>query len=163
MTRLLSIVILLATVSIAPSAEPQRFEYEEPHMGTKFRVVLYAADKQTGDKATKAVFARVEELNRIMSDYIPESELMQLCRKSATKPAGPVKVSDDLFFVLEKGQEVAALSNGAFDMTVGPIVRLWRQVRKDRVLPDPDVLAEALKRVGFKHLELDAKAKTVNL
>ncbi|HEX3147875.1 MAG TPA: FAD:protein FMN transferase [Gemmataceae bacterium] len=163
MTRLLSCAVLLATVSVARAGDPQRFEYEEPHMGTKFRVVLYAADKETGDKAAKAVFARVEELNRIMSDYIPESELMQLCKKSATKPGGPVKVSDDLFFVLEKGQEVAALSDGAFDMTVGPIVRLWRQARKDRVLPDKEVLAEALQRVGYKHMELDAKARTVNL
>ena len=105
------------------AADPQRFEYEEPHMGTMFRIVLYAANKETGDKAAKAVFARVEELNRIMSDYILESELMQLCKKSAKTPAGPVKVSDDLFFVLEKGQEVAVLSDGAFDMTIGPIVR----------------------------------------
>jgi FAD:protein FMN transferase len=109
------------------------------------------------------VFARVEDLNRIMSDYLPDSELMRLCRQSATKPAGPVKVSDDLFYVLAEGQKLAELSDGAFDMTVGPIVRQWRQARKDRILPDEDERAAALKRVGYKKMVLDPKAKTVDL
>src|SRR5262249_60912313 len=71
--------------------------------------------------------------------------------------------SDDLFYVLAEGQKVAELSDGAFDMTVGPVVRLWRQARKDRLLPDEDVRAEALKRVGYKKMVLEPKAKTVDL
>src|SRR3954468_20466629 len=163
MTRLLAFLVLLASAPMTRAADRQRFEYDEPHMGTKFRVVLYAPDQQAADKAAKAVFARVEELNRIMSDYVPDSELMRLCKQSATKPAGPVKVSDDLFDVLAEGQKVAELSDGAFDMTVGPIVRLWRQARKDRLLPDQDERAAARKRVGYKKMVLDAKAKTVEL
>jgi thiamine biosynthesis lipoprotein len=163
MTRLFPVFLVLATALATRAADPRRFEYEEPHMGTKFRVVLYTADQETADKAARAVFARVEELNRIMTDYDPNSELMRLCGKSATKLAGPVTVSDDLFEVLAKGQEVAKLSDGAFDMTVGPIVRLWRQARKDRLLPDEEERAAALKRVGYQKVELDAKAKTVDL
>ena len=163
MARLLPVVLVLATVSPTPAADPRRFEYEEPHMGTKFRLVLYAPDQDTADRAARAVFARVGELNRVMSDYDPTSELMRLCGKSAVKPAGPVTVSDDLFTVLAKGQEVATLSDGAFDMTLGPIVRLWRQARKDRLLPDEEERAAALKRVGYKKMELDPKARTVDL
>ena len=140
-----------------------RFEYEEPHMGTKFRLVLYAPNKDIGDKAAKAAFTRVAELNKIMSDYVPDSELMLLCKKSETKLAGPIMVSDEFFFVLMKAQEVSELSDGAFDVTIGPVVRLWRQSRKERQLPDADVLESALKRVGYKKLELDAKQKTVEL
>jgi FAD:protein FMN transferase len=154
-------VFALALPTLA--ADPARFEYEEPHMGTKFRIVLYAADKATADAAAKAAFARVAELNRIMSDYDPNSELSTLCERSFLKPAGPKKVSDDLFFVLAKGKEVSELSDGAFDVTIGPVVRLWRQVRKDRRLPDPDVLKAALDRVGYKKMELDPKTKTVDL
>jgi FAD:protein FMN transferase len=163
MTRLPAFLVLLATASVTRAADPQRFEFEEPHMGTKFQVVLYAPDRDAADQAAKAVFARVEDLNRAMSDYLPDSELMRLCKQSATKPAGPVKVSDDLFYVLTEGQKVAELSDGAFDMTVGPIVRLWRQARKDRILPDEDERAAALKRVGYKKMVLDPKAKTVDL
>src|SRR5436190_20446069 len=163
MTRLVAFLLVLAAAPLARPADPERFEYEEPHMGTRFRVVLYAPDKDAADKGAKAVFARVEELNRIMSDYLPNSELMRLCKRSATKPAGPVKVSDDLFYVLAEGQKVAELSGGAFDMTIGPVVRLWRQARKDRLLPDEEERAEALKRVGYKKMVLDPKAKTVDL
>jgi thiamine biosynthesis lipoprotein len=163
MSRLFPFLVLLAAAANACSADPKRFEYEQPHMGTKFRIVLYAGDQETADEAAKAVSDRVEELNRIMSDYLLDSELMRLCKQSATKPAGPIKVSDDLFYVLAEGQKVAELSDGAFDMTVGPIVRLWRQARKDRLMPDEDERAAALKRVGYKKMKLDPKAKTVDL
>ena len=158
-----SSVALSLFVLALPAADPARFEYEEPHMGTKFRIVLYAADKPTADAAAKATFARVAELNRIMSDYDPNSELSTLCESSLIKPGGPKKVSDDLFFVLAKGREVSELSDGAFDVTIGPVVRLWRQVRKDRRLPDPEVLKAALDRVGYKKMILDPKTQTVDL
>src|SRR3954469_11136092 len=96
MTRFLGFVVLLTVAFPSSAADPGRCEYEEPHMGTMFRIVLYAPDKATADKAATAAFARVEELNRMMSDYRPDSELMRLCQRSAKEPAGPVKVSDDL-------------------------------------------------------------------
>jgi thiamine biosynthesis lipoprotein len=162
MSRLSCFLVVLAGTHLYAD-ELKRFEFEEPHMGTKFRIVLYAPDKQYADKAAKAAFTRVEELNKIMSDYILDSELMRLCKKSETKPAGPVKVSDELFYVLSKAQEVAELSEGTFDVTVGPIVRLWRQARKERQFPDPELLAAAMKRVGYKNVELDPKEQTVSL
>ena len=97
----------------------ERFTFTEPHMGTLFKIVLYAPDEATAKKAAKAAFERVAELNRIMSDYLPTSELMQLCRKAGGEP---VKVSDELFFVLAHAQQVSKLSDGAFDVTVGPVV-----------------------------------------
>jgi FAD:protein FMN transferase len=161
--RQLSCFLVVLAGSSLYADELKRFEFEEPHMGTKFRVVLYAPDKETADKAAKAAFARVEELNKVMSDYMPDSELMRLCKKSESKPAGAVKVSDELYYVLSKSQDIAELSDGTFDVTVGPVVRLWRQARKERQLPDEEVLAAAMKRVGYKNVELDLKEKTVSL
>ena len=163
MNRPLALLVVLALLSTSRGADPARFEYEEPHMGTKFRVVLYAPDKATADKAAAAAFARVADLNRVMSDYLPTSDLSLLCQKSATVPAGPVKVSDDLFFVLSKSREIAAMSDGAFDVTIAPVIKLWRQARKDRRLPDPEVLQAALKKVGYQKMVLNEKAGTVDL
>jgi len=132
-------------------------------MGTKFRIVLYAPDKTTADMAAKAGFARVAELNGIMSDYVATSELMQLCKKFEETSGPPVKVGKDLFFVLEKAQEVSTLSNGAFDVTVRPLVVLWRQARRTQKLPDPKELAAARALVGYRNLELDPKEQTVKL
>src|SRR5262245_14563412 len=101
---------LAALPTMAADRAPTRFEYEEPHMGTRFRIVLYAADKPTADKAGRAAFARVAELNGIMSDYLPTSELMQLCKRFEKEVGEPVKVSEDLFFVLTRAKAVSEKS-----------------------------------------------------
>jgi thiamine biosynthesis lipoprotein len=151
--------VVMAAVLAGPGA-PKRWTYDEPHMGTRFKVIVYAADEATANRAAKAAFARVAELDGIMSDYKPASELMRLCKKAGS---GPVRVSDELFFVLRESQEWARRSGGAFDVTVGPVVRLWRFARKTRVLPEPDELKRALALVGHDKMVLDEKAQTVEL
>jgi thiamine biosynthesis lipoprotein len=144
-------------------AEPERFEFESKHMGTTFRIALYAIDKATAKKAVDAAFARVAELDGIMSDYKKDSELMLLCKKFATEVGEPVKVGDDLFFVLQKAEELSKKSDGAFDVTVGPVVQLWRLARRTQQLPEPKEFAAAREKVGYKKVKLDAAKKTVQL
>ena len=141
----------------------ERFAFESPHMGTTFRVVIYGDDRPTVEAAAKAAFARVSGLDAIMSDYKADSELMRLCRENDADPGKPRPVSADLLAVLEKGQAVAAASDGAFDVSVGPIVRLWRTARRTQVLPDPKELADALGKVGYRKLTLDLTARTATL
>jgi thiamine biosynthesis lipoprotein len=145
---------------VAAADPPGRHEFESKHMGTTFRVVLYTPDRPTAAKAAKAVFARVDELERVMSDYDAKSELMRLCR---AKPGIPVAVSRDLFDVLQKAQEVSKKSDGAFDVTVGPLVRLWRDARRTQQLPDPKELAAARTKVGYEGVVLDPEKRTVTL
>jgi thiamine biosynthesis lipoprotein len=140
--------------------ELKRYSFEEPHMGTRFRLTFYAANEATARAASREAFARVAQLNAIMSDYLSTSELMQLCAKAG----GPaVKVSDELFTVLQRAQRVAQESEGAFDVTIGPVVRLWRQARRTRRLPSDERLAAARALVGYRLVELDDRAKTVRL
>jgi thiamine biosynthesis lipoprotein len=137
-----------------------RFPFSEAHMGTIFRIVLYASDRKLAAQAANAAFERIAALDNAMSDYKPDSELMMLCR-AAGGPA--VKVSEDLFQVLDTAQELAARSDGAFDITVGPVVRLWRRARRRHELPDPNRLAQALALVGYHDLLLDPRQRTVQL
>ena len=139
--------------------EPVRFEFESKHMGTTFRIVLYAANREVAEKASKAAFARVAELDGIMSDYKKDSELMRLC----AKPGEAVPVSEDLFAVLVKAEEMSKASDGAFDITVGPVVQLWRHARRTQQLPDRDELAAALAKVDYRKVQLDPKKRTVKL
>jgi thiamine biosynthesis lipoprotein len=148
---------------IASANSLERHEFESRHMGTTFRVVLYVADRPSAEKASKALFARVDELERIMSDYNAKSELMRLCRANDTDTGKPVRVSKDLFAVLSTAQDVSRKSDGAFDVTVGPLVRLWRDARRTQMLPDSKELATAKKRVGYKLMALDPKQQTVAL
>jgi thiamine biosynthesis lipoprotein len=154
---------LRSLASGAAALQVERFEFESKHMGTTFRVVLYAADKETAKKASDAAFARVAELDNCMSDYKQTSELMQLCKKFATEVGEPVKVSDDLFFVLSKAEELSKKSDGAFDVTVGPVVQLWRHARRTQELPDPKEFSVARSKVGYRKVKLDPVKKTVQL
>jgi thiamine biosynthesis lipoprotein len=158
--------LALALLGLAPGGVPagepalKRFEFREPHMGTRFGIIVYARDEAVARQAAREAFARVAELNGIMSDYQSTSELMRLCAKAG----GPaVKVSGELFFVLARAQKVARESGGAFDVTVGPVVRLWRVARKAHRLPNPDRLKAARALVGYRNVVLDEKARTVKL
>ena len=146
------------------AAEPAgRYEFESPHMGTMFRIVLYAPDRRAAEAAGRAAFARVADLDRTLSDYKADSEVMRLCKANDAAPGRPTAVSADLFTVLTKAQEVAAASGGAFDVSVGPVVRLWRVARRTQQLPDPKELADARAKVGYAKIVLDPAARTVAL
>jgi FAD:protein FMN transferase len=160
-----SILLLAGAAGVAGAARlaaptGERYTFVEPHMGTRFKIIVYARDEAQARKATTAAFARIAALDAIMSDYRPTSELMRLCAKAG---GDPVKVGDELFFVLARAQKVAAESDGAFDVTVGPIVRLWRLSRRTQRLPDAEKLAAARALVGYKLVKLDEKAQTVQL
>ena len=163
--RARGLLLTLLTVAAARDLSARgaaltRYEYAEPHMGTRFRIVLYAPDKTAADQAARAAFERIEALNHIMSDYLSTSELERLSRASG---GGPVKVSEDLFRVLAAAQEIARRSSGAFDITVGPVVLLWRRARRQHELPDHESLAKALEKVGYLNLVLDPNARTARL
>lgn len=149
--------------SYSSGGDQQRFEFESKHMGTTFRIVLYAADRNTAKKAADAAFARVAELDGIMSDYKKDSELMQLCKKFEQAVGEPVKVSRELFYVLQKAEEMSKKSQGAFDVTVGPVVQLWRLARRTQELPDAKELAAARAKVGYQKVKLDPAEQTVQL
>jgi thiamine biosynthesis lipoprotein len=153
---------LLLTGTGLAKGEPHlvRLTFREPHMGTMFKIVLYAPGEAEAGGAAKAAFKRIAELDGIMSDYRATSELMQLCQKAG---GAPVHVSEPLFYVLARAQEVSRLSDGAFDVTVGPVVRLWRRARKTQQLPDPQKLAQARALVGYQNIRLDEKNHTVQL
>lgn len=137
-----------------------RYSFSEPHMGTQFTISLYAPDEASGRQAAAAGFAKVAALNQAMTDYDPESELMRLCRQPVGKP---VWVSAELFAVLQEAQRIAQLSGGAFDPTIGPVVRLWRRARRLESLPAPDQLNQARSFVGWQKFQCDAAQQTITL
>lgn len=162
--RLGAALAAIATALVAPgfADEPalRRFESRETHMGVEFKVLLYCPDEATARRASRAAFDRIAALDAALSDYDPESELMRLCDRAG---GAPVPVSDDLFRVLEQSQRFSERSGGAFDATVGPVVRLWRRARRNKRLPDPETLARARELVDYRRIKLDAKARTVQL
>ncbi|MEO2088969.1 MAG: FAD:protein FMN transferase [Gemmataceae bacterium] len=158
------VVHLILAAGIGHAADPlTRYEAKSVHMGTEWRIVLYAPDQTAAEAATKAAFARVKQLDEVMSDYNPKSELMTLLAKNDADPGKPIPASDDLIRVLDHAQEVSGKCDGAFDVTVGPLVKLWRAARKSKELPKAADLKAAKELVGHKLLTVDAATKTVTL
>ncbi|HWN96529.1 MAG TPA: FAD:protein FMN transferase [Methylomirabilota bacterium] len=138
-----------------------RFEYTQPQMGLPFRIVLYATDKSSADAAATASFARIKQLNDILSDYDTDSELSRLSQTAGQGKAVPV--GNDLWRMLERSQRLARETHGAFDITCGPVVSLWRKARREKMLPDPAKLEEARRAVGYEKLRLNSRDRTAEL
>jgi FAD:protein FMN transferase len=160
------------TKNQAPSTNNEILTFQEPHMGTLFTIRIWVPEPGPNRVQSATVqgiiadctllsrkaFDRVAELNQIFSDYLVESEVSLLSKAPAH---APVKVSDDLLAVLLQSQKLAERTDGAFDVTIGPMVRLWRRARKDQKLPTAVQIAGARERTGHQKLIIDPSAKTV--
>ena len=162
---LLAALILLAAISLlAPSVARgaenwERFGQTKPKLGTLITIILYAPNEATAKAALDKAFARVDELDAILSDYRADSELSRLCLQSPHKT--PVAVSTELSEVLQLSRDMHAQSEGAFDVTVGPLTSLWRQARRRKQMPPEAELQRALKSVGDRFVEFTpAKGKS---
>lgn len=129
-------------------------------MGTLFRIKLYAASQQEAQNAFRAAFDRIAQLDDMLSDYKPESELSRL---STTAVGHPETVSASLFEVVASAQDLARQTGGAFDITLGPVIRLWREARKTGNIPEKAALDEARSHCGYQLLKLDPSHRTIEL
>ncbi len=154
----LSVILLAACATSSDKSAWQRFEFNEPEMGVNFGLTFYARDKSAARRAAKEVYERIEALNAIFSDYNPNSELNRLTHQ----PVGrSVKVSEELFVILQLAQSLSLETNGAFDITAGPYTRLWRQARRQKKLAGPILLKQAAQSVGHEKLDLNSTTRTV--
>lgn len=135
-----------------------RYEFTAPKMGTEFRLVFYAANEELANEATKASFERIDVLNNIFSDYEQHSELSRL-----SGSRGKVEVSDELWEVLCLAQQISKASNGAFDVSIGPLSKLWRRAFRQQEFPSEAAIKNAQKRVNYRWIKLKKRSQQVRL
>src|SRR5262245_40172467 len=119
----LLVLMMVTSCMITPKKHLERFEFTQAQMGLPFRIVLYSPNPCFATNAATAAFARIAELNSILSDYDEHSELSRLSKTSGLGQSVPI--GKDLGTVLEKARYYSKRSDGAFDVTVGPLVQLW--------------------------------------
>jgi FAD:protein FMN transferase len=160
--QLLAALFVLPLGACRPPLHPH--EYIRPKMGTGFRILIYAASAEQADPAAEAAYARIDQLNTTLSDYDPKSELSQLSLRTQDGPIRePVRVSDDLWNILVASVDAGRRSDGAFDITIGPCVRLWRRSRELHELPTPERLSKARASVGWEAIKLFPETHSVQL
>lgn len=154
------IFLFLALLELrsAPVATDLRFEESLDAMGTAFSVVLYGQDRFKLQAAVELAFEEVRRLDQLLSNYRPESEWSQVNRQAAAKP---VKVSKELFDLLRTCMDYSRASDGAFDITVGPLMKVWGFYKGSGRFPHRAEVRGALARVGYQNVVLDPKEQTV--
>ena len=144
-----------------PVLSQNRYEFSHPQMGTMFRIIVYANDSLSASLASQKAFVRLDELNLILSDYREDSEVNRLCKTSGNNKF--VKVSDDLWQILQISSKAAQLSDNYFDVTIGPLSQLWRRMKRQKQLPSIEQINEARKKIGIEKITLSTHNQSVLL
>jgi thiamine biosynthesis lipoprotein len=131
-------------------------------MGSPFNIVMYSNDSMRASHLAKQSFNLVDSFVFIFSDYIDSSELSKLSTSSGVA-ATPLPLSPAMFDILMTAKMAYEKSDGAFDITMGPLVKLWRRARKTKVFPKDDEVQSARNLIGFNNVIIDTVNKTVIL
>ncbi|HSK04901.1 MAG TPA: FAD:protein FMN transferase [Kofleriaceae bacterium] len=151
-----------ATVPAA-SAAPREHKVERhgKAMGTAISVYFWTDDDAKAARAAEAVFAEMQRLDRVMTTWLPDSEVSQINAAAGEKP---VAVSEETFEVIARAQDIAVRTRGVFDITVGAFAGLWKfDQDMDGTVPDPAEVKRRLARVGYQRVVLDRAKRTVYL
>ena len=138
---------------------PPKHERSRDVMGTILTVTVYGLPDAEAEEAIEAVFAEMDRLNSLMSNWDPESGLSRLNRAAAEDWAA---ADPEILGLILEAKHYSALSGGAFDVTAGPLVRLWGFFRKnERRPPDRPAIDEALAQIGYEGIEVDREQGNV--
>lgn len=152
------VIALLILFAPMLNAEMLRMEASVEAMGSAYSIVAYDEDRYALQNAVDAAFDEVRRLDGLLSNYKPASELSRINQLAADHP---VVVSQEVFDLLSACLEYSRLSEGAFDITVGELMKVWGFYKGSGHLPHPGEVEQALKTVGWRKVRLDPQHRTV--
>lgn len=135
-----------------------RIEASADAMGCTYSVALYDADRHRLETAVEEAFEEVRRLDQLLSNYKAYSEWTEVNRWAAERP---VTLPREMFDLIAQCQHYSAASEGAFDITVGPLMRVWGFYKGTGRLPAKPEVDAALKNVGYRNVLLDASTNSV--
>lgn len=150
--------LLVCACGVGARAQETLFDESRPAMGTTFDIYLYAPDRARAEQLFEAAFEEIERVESALSNYRPTSELSRINREAA---GGPVVTDPEVFELLARAFEFSRLSAGAFDMTVGKLMKAWGFFRGAGRYPTDEELRRALGQTGWRRVRLDKSSRTV--
>ncbi len=148
-------------VALQGRAQLQRFSFSQPKMGSPLTITFYDADSLHAAVTAQQCFNLVDKYVLVYSDYIDSSELNLLCAKSGTGIT--VQVSAELMDIMLQSKMAFEKSDGSFDITLGPLTKLWRKARKEKKFPGEKMVKEKLALTGFDKIIIDSLQQTILL
>lgn len=157
----INILLIFLCLPALLFAQDKKFEFAKPMMGSQFKLVFYAPGDSVAISAARAVFNHIGHLNEIMSDYLDGSEVNRL---SALSGSGYwIRPGDKLLAILDSARILSGMTDGTFDVTVGPVTQVWRRASRLNRFPDRDDIRKALKSKGYRLMEIDRQNRLVKL
>lgn len=139
----------------------QRQEFFHPQMGTLFQVILYAKDTVQGKQIAQQLFDRIDTLNAIFSDYLETSEINRLSASAGT--GQKINVSPEMWRLIAVSQKIARQSDGAFDLSIGPLSKLWRRAFRQTQFPALAEIGSAKEKVNYRFIQRYPLTKKIRL
>jgi thiamine biosynthesis lipoprotein len=152
--------LILLTWQYGP-AQQQRFSFTVSKMGSPFTIILFADDSVTANSLAQHCFALTDSLVAILSDYIDSSELNRLCARAGTGEW--FSCSPVLYEIMQQSKFAFEKSMGSFDISLGPLTRLWRKARKENRFPAAAAIKEKKAITGFNKIQFDPAKHAVRL
>jgi len=152
---------LLAAATLAPAGcerQVRPISLTRPKMSTLVTITVYDRSPTRAQKAIDAAFDRMDAVAQVADRHLADSEITRLARAGA-----PVKVSPELWRLLAAAKAMGERTGGAFDVTVGPLCRLWKRCAMAKRMPTPDEVQAAKGQVGIEGLALDEATHTAAL
>jgi thiamine biosynthesis lipoprotein len=125
-------------------------------MGTVIEIALIGDNEEAANKAALQAFQEIKKIEALMSPWLESSDVTRINRSAGDEW---VRVSPETMEVIKKAQEISKLSEGGFDVTVGPLVELWRRAREKKIPPSAEEVKERINLVNFKNIEVDREGK----
>lgn len=153
-------VMAVLAASARPAVKPDlvRAEGSVDAMGSTYSIVIYGEDRERLQAIVAQGLEEARRLDHLLSNYLPDSEWSEVNRRAGEQTA---PVSEELFQLLQACVEYSKQSEGAFDISVGPLMKVWGFYKGTGHLPHRAEVRGALDRVGYRNILLDPKTRTV--
>jgi len=156
---MISILLFFSFILILHPSSSQSsnlFKHHQVAMGTMIEIILMGDDEEAANKAALQAFQEMKRIQTLMSPWIDSSDVTRINRSAGKEW---VKVSPETLEVIKKAKEISELSEGKFDITVAPLVDLWRKAGEKKAPPSREDVKGKLDLVNFKKIEIDPKGK----
>ena len=154
MSRFIPLLTLL--VLACPAHSSNVFKYHQVSMGTTVEITLAGSHKEEAKKAAAMAFQEIKRIEQLMSPKIASGDVFRINQSAGMEW---VPVSPETIEVIQKAKEISILSEGAFDITVGPLSQVWRTARGKGVPPSVEEVNKFLELVNFREISISPEGK----
>lgn len=129
-------------------------------MGSGFTITVVASNEELGYIYIDEAIAEITRIEKMISSWDENSETYKVNMNAGIRP---VKVSSELFKLIERSNQISSLTDGAFDISYSSIDALWKFDGSMKVLPSEEEVQQSIRKIGYDKIILDSKKQTVFL